>query len=433
MAQGTFYFDTASFSNATALYTDADLTTLAADGFYSDEIIVREQISGILQAATTCSGCGGAPPVVTLYNVTQNVDNLITGGSLGGEYTLTGDYPGPVTKQYQSGQAYSFNIGLSLADGYECTTGFTASNPSGLTPVGGTTVTNTLTCAIQPIPVVASVKWYYFSGCPNQDGTTSQGGFVAFRAADVPSVNQRYLRAKPDGTKDYYYYDQTIPAQTTVSSGVQLARSGELEMLPGETSCPPIVSAPQYVYQFKNCADNSTNHYAVFSQPQVLDTLAMWWQSDAPQKMRYKNGVSTYSIVRQLKNAADYAGFNQLTDPLLVDLDGVTSNLSTFKGPAYGCPQTYPIFSLCDGSQAVRYRTGATASQASTSIPINDSFFTRNGGLFNGLYLYHGQCYIATKQTTTNPGDFINILQPQYLIRDLSATDCSDCGSMQAI
>ena len=46
---GTYYFDTASFANATALFTDSALTQCAPDGFYSDNIISREQIN--------CYGC----------------------------------------------------------------------------------------------------------------------------------------------------------------------------------------------------------------------------------------------------------------------------------------------------------------------------------------------------------------------------------------
>lgn len=59
---GTFYFDTNSFASATTIYDDAALTTVAQNGWYSDGTIVRQQISGVLYAAQSCS----APvPVVT--------------------------------------------------------------------------------------------------------------------------------------------------------------------------------------------------------------------------------------------------------------------------------------------------------------------------------------------------------------------------------
>ena len=55
--QGTFYLDAPSFGSATVVYSDAALTTVAADGFYSDGTIVREQSSGALLPQVTCPSC----------------------------------------------------------------------------------------------------------------------------------------------------------------------------------------------------------------------------------------------------------------------------------------------------------------------------------------------------------------------------------------
>jgi hypothetical protein len=52
---GTYYFDTASFTNATTVYDDAALSTVSANGFYSDDTIVRQQVSGVLFAGQSCS------------------------------------------------------------------------------------------------------------------------------------------------------------------------------------------------------------------------------------------------------------------------------------------------------------------------------------------------------------------------------------------
>ena len=54
---GTFYFDGVNFSQATALYSDAALTTLAADGYYSQNGIVRQQLNGILLNSQPCLEC----------------------------------------------------------------------------------------------------------------------------------------------------------------------------------------------------------------------------------------------------------------------------------------------------------------------------------------------------------------------------------------
>jgi hypothetical protein len=53
----TYYIDGNSLATATAIYTDAALTTCAPDGYYSNGTIVREQISCVLQPAQTCPAC----------------------------------------------------------------------------------------------------------------------------------------------------------------------------------------------------------------------------------------------------------------------------------------------------------------------------------------------------------------------------------------
>ena len=78
MAQATFYIDTASFSTATAVFTDRALQTKAADGYYSDETIVRRQQNGILEPAVNCPNCGQQPPTPTEYCVSQFPVNQIT-------------------------------------------------------------------------------------------------------------------------------------------------------------------------------------------------------------------------------------------------------------------------------------------------------------------------------------------------------------------
>lgn len=55
---GNFYLDGPTFSTATAVYSNSTLTTLAADGYYEDNGTVRQQVSGVLQAPSSCPGCG---------------------------------------------------------------------------------------------------------------------------------------------------------------------------------------------------------------------------------------------------------------------------------------------------------------------------------------------------------------------------------------
>lgn len=54
---GTFYIDAPSLDTATVVYSNAALTIVAADGFYADGSIVREQVSGVLLPSVVCPAC----------------------------------------------------------------------------------------------------------------------------------------------------------------------------------------------------------------------------------------------------------------------------------------------------------------------------------------------------------------------------------------
>lgn len=53
----SYYLNAPSIGSATSIFVNADLTVLAADGFYSDGVIVREQVSGVLLPQQTCPTC----------------------------------------------------------------------------------------------------------------------------------------------------------------------------------------------------------------------------------------------------------------------------------------------------------------------------------------------------------------------------------------
>lgn len=54
---GTYYLNAPSLGSATSVFDDVNLTILASDGFYSDGIIAREQVSGVLLPQQTCPSC----------------------------------------------------------------------------------------------------------------------------------------------------------------------------------------------------------------------------------------------------------------------------------------------------------------------------------------------------------------------------------------
>lgn len=81
----TFYLNAPSLGSATAAFLDSNLTVCAPDGFYSDGVIVREQISCVLLPQQTCPAC--AVPCGSPINGTGGqgiyIVNLDAGNSIG--------------------------------------------------------------------------------------------------------------------------------------------------------------------------------------------------------------------------------------------------------------------------------------------------------------------------------------------------------------
>ena len=71
---GLYYFNGNSFAQATSVFTDSDLTTLAPDGYYSNAGIVRQQLLGILLSAETCSTC--CVPCNALVSVFESTNGV---------------------------------------------------------------------------------------------------------------------------------------------------------------------------------------------------------------------------------------------------------------------------------------------------------------------------------------------------------------------
>jgi hypothetical protein len=76
MAYITYYLNGSSLSSATSIFTDIGLTTLATDGHYSNGAVSRQQVSGVLQAASVCEDCVPDFFFPGLTDVTLSPDGL---------------------------------------------------------------------------------------------------------------------------------------------------------------------------------------------------------------------------------------------------------------------------------------------------------------------------------------------------------------------
>ncbi|WGK93788.1 MULTISPECIES: hypothetical protein [Flavobacterium] len=81
-SNSNYYIDTASFSTATAVWTDAALTTKAPDGYYSDTTNYRQQVNGLLQSVVSCTVPQG--PSINVSDVISFSVSPFNGGPGGG-------------------------------------------------------------------------------------------------------------------------------------------------------------------------------------------------------------------------------------------------------------------------------------------------------------------------------------------------------------
>jgi hypothetical protein len=119
MAYITYYLNGSSLSNATSIFTDIGLTTLAANGYYSNGAVSRQQVGGVLQAANVCPSCVPDVPC----------DESTTSGGIGvTEYTITLDIAGGCIAFDCNGQGIPDKFEIIHNGVKVATTGMTVAN-----------------------------------------------------------------------------------------------------------------------------------------------------------------------------------------------------------------------------------------------------------------------------------------------------------------
>jgi hypothetical protein len=122
----TYYLDGPDLQSATAVFTDATLSTKATDGWYSFGGFVRQQVSGLLEINTLCSACNldcgdtlSMETVSGYYNVDIDLGSSI--GSVVIDIDF-GSYPDGVKVEYDGvtyNAIYSPNFGYINSPGTE--------------------------------------------------------------------------------------------------------------------------------------------------------------------------------------------------------------------------------------------------------------------------------------------------------------------------
>ena len=228
---GLYYIDTFNFADATAVYTDAALTTFAPDGFYQmGGETAREQISGVLKPAEPCPSCVKPSPDPT--------PNFIISYKAIDKVTSAVDYVLADTN-------YSLN--------QEVTTDISA-NCWLLQQFSDVSTSNTITGLCVPIPPDQPV-YYELRLCP---ASSTTGAPDSIYTSIVPTLTQkRYLYTIYAA---YYLYENAQPVATPLP-GIPLIETGL--SLEAQATCP----APVTKYSYWNAQNCQTLATRVFRAP----------------------------------------------------------------------------------------------------------------------------------------------------------------------
>ena len=431
MSQLALFIDAPTLSEATAVYTDSALTVLAVDGYYSDQVITRQQLSGALGASITCPNCSGSTPAApTVYNVIQNVTNNIV-GTLNVDYTLSGTGydggtpAGPVTQTGQVGNQYNFKISASPVGNkqFSSASPFLATNPTGSIPNGGTTVTNTLSGTIEIISSVAATINYKLTACQGENGNTPASGYINRTFANRPADNQRFVATNIE-PEEYYYYDPASPTQSFVAATDYLDQPGGrnlvMNKIVGETGCPTFNVVTSIIVQLTKCSDGSTDYY-----------MQVPWNTQWSTNKRVTPDLgSTIYLMGSILIASQLSGKQELTNVLPIDVNGVVEGQPGFYKEVVGCPaETYYILKPCDPS----LQTGNIyGGKRVSTLPTNDNVFNAGSQIGNSGSVYRGDdavCY-QLDGTTTNPSQYITTTTPAVEPNLYLGNDCQVCNTI---
>ena len=209
-----YYIDTFNFADATAVYTDAALTTFAADGFYQmGGLTARQQVSGILKAAESCPSCSkpSPDPIPSATNAFKITD-IITGTQ---DHVI-------LNNNFAVGQEVttSINSNCWLIDAF-------AVNPS----------SNTISGVCVPDPGTPAL-YYLLNLCPVSAGT----GAVSAIFTSIPPTSTKFIYLNTNSNA-YYSYSNAAPINTP-SPNIPLVETGI--SLTSNSSCPAV--PPAYTY-----------------------------------------------------------------------------------------------------------------------------------------------------------------------------------------
>lgn len=175
-AIGNYYINASTLDFASGVFTDAALTTLAPDAYYSNGLIVRQQIGGVLMPAQGADSC---TDINIYYAINKNVEAVCSSAIF--NMNLKIDQNSPLYNTNYINQTVTTN-----------TTGYT-NIPSGMTKITFTFTYNTSSCtrmqsyivlngsvvATQQFPILVGGNTYSMSYITNMTINSSLVAYVS--------------------------------------------------------------------------------------------------------------------------------------------------------------------------------------------------------------------------------------------------------------
>ena len=312
-ALGTYCFDGLNFSQATSLFTDSGLTTLAPNGWYSQGGIIRQQLNGVLLNAQPCSTCyvpcgSGVNASFSsngLFDASIDVANDV--GAIVLYFYMTSSVPDGVLATYNSNTYNRLTCEgnhntYTIVDGSNTQVDYSGINNQGTGRI--TYVGNSNTSLLSDSPYNTTPSGTCTSGDKPQNYTYTGSSYVAQGTYETVTVASNEIGVNPGGASRVF--TMVVPKTSASPSTINLLIGAPMcgTFFRWEVDCP--VALPSFTASAAQsttaCAASTTTYYFArnatgTSNAFVVDTnttpnVGNWVFSDA-NGSTYLNDTST--------------------------------------------------------------------------------------------------------------------------------------------
>ena len=312
-ALGTYCFDGLNFSQATSLFTDSGLTTLAPDGWYSQGGIIRQQLNGVLLNAQPCGtclvACGSGVDASFSSNgfFSADIDLANDTGAVILYFYMGSSIPDGVLTTY-NGSTYNRltcegnHNTYTIVDGSNTQVDYSGINNQGTGRI--TYVGNSNTSLLSDSPYNTTPSGTCTSGDKPQNYTYTGSSYVAQGTYETVTVASNEIGVNPGGASRVF--TMVVPKTSASPSTINLLIGAPMcgTFFRWEVDCP--VALPSFTASAAQsttaCAASTTTYYFArnatgTSNAFVVDTnttpnVGNWVFSDA-NGSAYLNDTST--------------------------------------------------------------------------------------------------------------------------------------------